>query len=138
MTWGEKMRTGNRLIVGLAISAALLLVLPESAYGELQRLMKAFAFGKDDWTRATYNDPHVSYLKVSEDCQSNWFYSPAQGHGYLADSVCRRTTGRRSSFAGASTTRNSTTGSPWTTSDCPEYKFRHLQLSPREPESIGL
>jgi hypothetical protein len=75
------MKTTRYLSIGLILSTFVLLCVSNLAFGAYE-LVKAFAFGADDWTRATYNVPSVQYIKVSQSSGANWTYSAAQGHGY--------------------------------------------------------
>jgi hypothetical protein len=47
-------------------------------------LVKAFAFGATDYTRATYNDPSVSYIKLRQDAggTTSLQYDASRGYGY--------------------------------------------------------
>ncbi len=59
------MKTEPKLLIGLVVSIAFLACLTGPAHGAWE-LVKAFAIGADDWTRATYNEPSVMYIKIDQ------------------------------------------------------------------------
>ncbi len=75
------MKTIAKVILAFGVFSAFSLCLLPSTQAD-PVLVKAFAFGANEWTRATYNEASVDYIKVAQETGLNWDYSAAQGHGY--------------------------------------------------------
>ena len=93
------MRTASNILSVFVLTTALALGLSSTAFGSYE-LTKAFAFGADTWTRATYNEPTVQYIKVAQATGLNWTYSEAQGHGYTYTGSLDASTNNRGDYTG--------------------------------------
>jgi len=76
------------------------LVLANEGHGAYE-LVKAFAFGADDWTRATYNDPATAYIKINQAAgEESMAYSPEKGYGYVNSDALDRSPNNRGVYTG--------------------------------------
>jgi hypothetical protein len=70
-----------------------------SAFGQATyELVKAFAFGADDWTRPTDNEPTVEYIKISQT--ANIAYSAQEVYGYADSGALDSTPNNRGIYIG--------------------------------------
>ncbi len=93
------MKLSCKILTGLALWAAFTLCVPNSAFGAWE-LVKAFAFGADEWTRATYNEPSVQYIKVAQETGLNGTYDAGQGHGYTDITALDTSANNRGLYSG--------------------------------------
>jgi RHS repeat-associated protein len=94
------MKRTCKLIMGLVWSVGLVSCLLNSASGACQ-LVRAFAFGEDDWTRPTCNDPATFYTKISQATgEANMAYSPEKGYGYVDSDALDRSPNNRGVYTG--------------------------------------
>lgn len=64
-------------------------------------LANAFAFGADEWTRTTYNEPSVQYIKINQGAEeANIQYSSFAGYGYVDSASLDRSPNNRDEYAG--------------------------------------